>query len=161
AIEQHNERVDAMRDSRLRLAELGLAAVGSGTADAGTQELIAEIFPTDGAWQDYVNRQGEWLIRPVVRSIMKCLSTIPAKDIPERWRDELSIGKLIETKCCEAASRAVTKRWTRPTPAATPEELATLGRSAYEGVKATVITLFQLAYATNPKPEHRKELAAL
>src|SRR5262249_12819296 len=62
AIQQHNERVDAMRDSRLRLAELGVAVTTAAPA--------SDPFPTDGAWNDYVSRQGQWVVRPLVRAVM-------------------------------------------------------------------------------------------
>ena len=162
-IQQHNERVDAMRDSRLRLAELGvsMATVAPQVDPSEAASLGADIFPTAGAWADYVSRQGEWLVRPVMRSIMQSLSTMPVGAMPERWRAEVAMGQAIELTCCREASRHVTAAWTRPSPTSSPDELATLGRSAYDGVKAILVSLFQLAYAANPVAERRERLAAL
>ena len=162
-IQQHNERVDAMRDSRLRLAELGvsLATAATRAHTSGGASVGADIFPTDGAWADYVSRQGEWLVRPVVRSIMQSLSTMPVGAMPDRWHDEVAMGHAIEHKCCREASEQVTATWSRPSSTSTPVELATLGRSAYDGVKAIFVSLFQLAYAANPVAERRQRLATL
>ena len=162
-IQQHNERVDAMRDSRLRLAELGVSmATAAPHADAADPaSLGADIYPTAGAWSDYVSRQGEWLVRPVVQSIMKSLSTMPTIEMPDGWRDELTMGQAIEQRCCQQASELITASWQRPSPASDPAELATLGRSAFDGVKAILVSLFQLAYAANPVAERREHLAAL
>ena len=153
AIQDHNERVDAMRDSRLRLAELGV--------DLARAASVADTFPTDGAWSDYVSRQGQWLVRPVISSMMTRLSTMASGAIPQRWKDELSMGNAVENVCCVDASTAVTRSWIRPTPAATPDQLATLGRLAYDGVKGIVVSLLQLAYSTNPTADHRQRLAVL
>jgi hypothetical protein len=153
AIQQHNERVDAMRDSRLRLAELGVAVT--------TAASTPDPFPTDGAWDDYVSRQGQWLVRPLVRAIMTRLSTMASSEIPDRWKAELAAGNAIENTCCKEASQAVTGSWRRPSPGATPADLATLGRLAYDGVKGLVVSLLQLGYAANPVVDRRRELAGL
>ena len=162
-IQQHNERVDARRDSRLRLAELGvsMATAAPHVSAANPASLGADIFPTAGGWADYVSRQGEWLVRPVVRSIMKSLSTMPTGAMPDGWHDEIRMGQAIEQRCCREASAQVTAAWQRPSPASDPAELATLGRSAFDGVKAILVSLFQLAYAANPVAERRQLLAAL
>ncbi len=162
-IQQHNERVDAMRDSRLRLAEMGvtMATAAPHLAASDPASLGADIFPTNGAWTDYVSRQGEWLVRPVVRSIMKSLSTMPVGAMPAAWRDEITMGQAIEQRCCQEASQQITASWQRPSPASDPAKLATLGRSAFDGVKAILVSLFQLAYAANPVAERRQRLAVL
>jgi patatin-related protein len=153
AIQQHNERVDAMRDSRLRLAELGVAVTAAAPA--------SDPFPTDGAWNDYVSRQGQWVVRPLVRAVMATLSTMPSNEMPVSWKAELATGNAIENTCCNAASKEVTDSWHRPSPGATPADLATLGRLAYDGVKGIVVSLVQLGYATNPPADLRGELAGL
>ena len=153
AIQQHNEGVDAMRDSRLRLAELGVAVTTAAPAP--------DPFPTDGAWDDYVSRQGQWLVRPLVRAVMTRLSTMASSEIPDSWKAELAAGTAIENTCCNEASKVVTDSWRRPSPGATPTDLATLGRVAYDGVKGIVVSLLQLGYAANPPAERRRELAGL
>ena len=153
AIQQHNERVDAMRDSRLRLAELGVAVTAAAPA--------SDPFPTNGAWDDYVSRQGQWLVRPLVRAMMASLSTMPSNEMLDGWKAELAAGDAIENRCCNAASEVVTDSWRRPAPGATPSDLAALGRLAYDGVKGIVVSLVQLGYATNPPSNLRQELAGL
>jgi patatin-related protein len=163
AIQQHNDRVDAMRDSRLRLAELGVALAGGGASreTSGAARRSADVFPTDGAWDDYVSRQGQWLVRPLVRSIMTRLSTLASSEMPDAWKADLSMGNAIENTCCAEASEAVTSLWIRPSPAATPEDLATLGRLAYDGVKGIIVSLVQLGYSANPTTDRRQRLAVL
>ena len=159
AIKAHNERVDAMRDSRLRLAELGarLAAGAESTAGAA----IDELYPTQGAWNDYKARQGEWAVRPIIRALMQRLSTMPADLIPSTWRKELDLGTEIEATCCRQASEKLTESWVKPDLGASDEALAALGRSAYEAVKGVVVSLIQLGYTANPAPADRTRLAEL
>jgi patatin-related protein len=142
AIRDHNERVDAMRDSRVRLAEIG-----------------AE--PTDGAWEDYKARQGRWMVLPVVQALMQRLSTIPAADIPPAWQAALDFGQTIEVACCQAAIDAVTREWARPRPDSDTVQHATLGRLAYDGVKGIIISLMRLAYAVDTSIDTRRALAPL
>ncbi len=126
AIKAHNERVDARRDSRLRLAELGLQVTRS-AGDGTPSTAWTSVFPTPGAWSDYVAREGERLVRPVVRALMRQLSTMPADEIPTAWRDELALGHVIEAACCRAAAQAVTASWQPPGRDTTAEQLASLG----------------------------------
>jgi hypothetical protein len=140
---------------------VNLANVGARPVVSGSATLGADVFPTDGAWGDYVSSQGESLVRPVIRSIMQSVSSMTASTIPPHWQEELAMGQTVEQDACRAASAQITHDWVRPSPASTPEQLATLGRPAFDGVKAILVSLFQLAYASNPTADRRQRLAAL
>jgi patatin-related protein len=163
AITAHNERVDAMRDSRLRLAELGARPAGAANSDSerSGDRAREESFPSEGAWKDYKARQGEWAVGPIVRALMQRLSTMPAELIPPAWKDELDIGTGIEVACCRAATEKLTETWVKPGSGATDDALATLGVAAYEGVKGIVVSLIQLGYAAKPTRAERARLAEL
>lgn len=154
AIRTHNERVDALRESRLRLAELGAALAPGAAGGAGP-------FPTPTALADYLLRQAEDDVRPVVAALMRRMSTVPSSDLPEAWRSELAFGTSVEAACRVAAREELRRdrRW--PPPDAGPAGFAALGRAAFDGVKGITISLIHLAHACSNDPADRRALAEL
>ena len=134
AIQDHNDTVDALTDSRLQLAQIGaklgcrLTAVGSFLAD-------------------YADREGRTLAQPVVREVTRLIDGAAAGHtgvVPASWKGELENGSDTEQKCLEAAIEAITEHWVVDEPP-TQDQIPAYGRPAWDGAKATALAMLRLA----------------
>ncbi|MFI9100812.1 patatin-like protein [Streptomyces fildesensis] len=140
-LQQHNDRVDSQRNTRLRMAEIGARTPGS-------EYLLLDEGPMpDGGpmLTDYRAREATWLVNPVISALMKALTTMAPEQMPESWRLALKPGGSAERDCRQAAAQAVSEQWHRP-QWGVPGELAAFGRPAFDGARATVIGMLQAAY---------------
>ncbi|WP_199515483.1 patatin-like protein [Nucisporomicrobium flavum] len=146
AIKEHNDRVRAMADTRLRLAVLA-GRLGDGG-----------LLTDPGAWADYRRRQGNWLVAPLLAEI--------ARQLPTLWPEGAEGPFLPGTDQMEAlrsaAVDAVTARWpARPpgTEAEAVEAAVALGRPAFDAAKATVLRLVRLGYTLAGTVDDRQAFA--
>lgn len=154
ALRQHNDRVDALRDTRLRMAE-----IGSRLADRPpSAEFPGFRLLTGTVLDDYRVREATWLVQPVVAALMRALTTMPGQRMPDDWRKALAPGRSAEEECQEAAASAIAADWVLP-ERRDLGGLAKFGRPAFDGAKATVLAMLQAAYVS--RPEKWTELAAL
>ncbi|UUU45107.1 patatin-like protein [Streptomyces sp. NBC_00162] len=132
ALRRHNDRVDSIRDTRLRLAEIG-----------ARRRFIGPLS-TRGMLTDYRAREAVWLVRPVIASLMRAVTTMPKALMPEAWLGALEAGRSAEQECRAAAAAAVSRGWVPPI------EPPAFGRPAFDGAKATVLTMLRAAYICRP-----------
>ncbi|MGV1035507.1 MAG: patatin-like protein [Candidatus Nanopelagicales bacterium] len=146
-IQDHNRRVSARRDTRLRILEMA--------------KNPAEL-PSEGAWQDYLDRQGGRVVEPIVRALMREVSTLPNGDLQTLgWAQWLGVGSNPEQACTDAARTAVTESWLQPRAGSTIEELATLGRAGWDGTMSIVLYMIRQGYACTPSETLREQLTTL
>jgi patatin-related protein len=147
-LREHNDRVDALRDTRLRMAELG-ARIQNGKgvrarlrSRSRTRRLISpEIFA------DYTTRQARWLVRPVVTALMREVTTMDQDELPECWRNALAPGKSAEEDCRTSAWKAVKGEWPDKTPSRGKyQTLGEFGLAPFDGAWATVLAMLGSAY---------------
>ncbi|MFD0169210.1 patatin-like protein [Streptomyces decoyicus] len=137
ALRRHNERVDSIRDTRLRMAEIGVRCRSIGRLL--TKEMLT----------DYRAREAVWLVRPVIASLMRAVTTMPKERMPKAWLKALEPGLSAEQDCRDAAAEAVSAEWIYPRPGDNAR-LAKFGRPAFDGAKATVLAMLQAAYISRP-----------
>ncbi|MFD9324321.1 patatin-like protein [Streptomyces sp. NPDC060065] len=147
ALREHNERVRTTADTRLRLAEL------AGRLQDGD-------LTTDRTVLDYKRREGARLVRPVIDALMRELADTDPETLPRNWADDFKPGVNLEMRCRDAATDAVTARWTLP-PLGDHRGLAYHGRPAYEGAKATVLAMIRAGYALAQNRGERIQLGGL
>ena len=134
ALRDHNDSVEAMSDTRLRVAELGTSL--------GLDLLRPE------ALADYSRRESSALAGAIVSALMRALTTMPRDHMPPRWLDALAPGGSVESDCREAATSAVRAGW--PTSVPEPGDLASItafGRAPFDGAKATVLAMLRDGWA--------------
>ena len=134
ALQDHNDTVDALTDSRLQLAQIG-AKLGCRLTDVGS--FLA----------DYADREGRALAQPVVREVTRLIDGAAAGEtgiVPASWKGELENGSDTEQKCLEAAIEAITEHWVVDEPP-TQEQIPAYGRPAWDGAKATALAMLRLA----------------
>ncbi|MFF5808661.1 patatin-like protein [Streptomyces sp. NPDC012746] len=137
ALRRHNDRVDSIRNTRLRLAEI---ATGSGfTGRLLTREMVT----------DYRAREALWFVRPVVASLMRAVTTMPKEQMPDAWIEALAPGRSAERECRDAAAEAVSTEWTYPALGDNTRP-PKFGRPAFDGAKATVLAMLRSAYVCKP-----------
>lgn len=134
-LQQHNDRVDSQRDTRLRMAEIGAGIPGGGFRLLNEGPMLT----------DYRAREATWLVSPVISALMKALTTMAPEQMPESWRLALKPGGSAERDCRQAAAQAVSEEW-HPPQWGVPGQLAAFGRPAFDGARATVIGMLQAAY---------------
>ncbi|WP_019064604.1 patatin-like protein [Streptomyces prunicolor] len=137
ALRKHNDRVDSIRDTRLRLAEIA-------TSPGCTGRLLTEEMLTD-----YRAREALWLIRPVIASLMRAVTTMPRERMPDAWIADLAPGRSAERECRDAAAEAVSTEWVYPA-LGDITGAAAFGRPAFDGAKATVLAMLRAAYICRP-----------
>ncbi len=147
AIREHNDRTRSASDTRLRLAGLGC-------------QLPSEVRLADqDAWGDYRQRQGDWLVAPLVAELSRQCS-IPGRR-PETWGPATVISQ-------DASLRALCKRKaTAGWPLVLPDSgnalagAAALGRPAYDHAKATLLRMLRLGYTLATTAGDRGSLSHL
>jgi patatin-related protein len=147
ALRDHNDRVDSVRDTRRRMAELGLRL------PAGKRLLTEQMLA------DYRSRQAAWLVRPVIATLMRALTTMPAGEMPALWHDALAPGGSAERDCRNATAAAVAREWPSLPEAGQYNTLAKFGRPAFDGAKATVLAMLRAAFVlvTSQQPEQPEQ----
>ncbi|MEU6255767.1 patatin-like protein [Streptomyces sp. NPDC047043] len=154
ALQQHNDRVDSIRNTRLRMAEI---ASGAGCAERVVRSFSGRLL-TEGMLNDYRARQSAWLVQPVIDALMRAVTTMPRKAIPQAWIDVLAPGLSTEQECRTTAAAAVSRGWEFPR-AGDIDKLTAFGRPTYDGAKATVLSMLRAAYVC--RPGHVRALAEL
>lgn len=148
AIRDHNDRVEAIGDTRLRVAELG-AIVGEGLLRAP-------------AYADYVDREAKTLARSVVTALTRGITTLPKRRFPDAWKPALEPGSTEAEKWRQAARTAVSAEW--PTAAPDAGDLAGvshLSRSLLDSAKATVLAMLRRGWMlAGPASQDRLSNAA-
>ncbi|MFJ6900515.1 patatin-like protein [Streptomyces hokutonensis] len=137
ALRKHNDRVESIRDIRLRLAEIA-------TRPGFTGSLLTEEMLTD-----YRAREALRLVRPVIASFMRAVTTMPRERMPEAWIADLAPGRSAEQECRDAAAEAVSTAWSYPA-LGDIAGAAAFGRPAFDGAKATVLAMLRAAYICRP-----------
>ncbi len=178
-LRDHNDRMDALRDTRRRMAELGgqgrravaaltgcrerLAAAGGSAVEDGAPDSAVFALLTGPMRDDFRTREGAFLARPVITALMRALTTRPAEALAPEWLSALAPGRGTEQDCRDAAVAAVTADWTFPKPGDAGdtlyERLARFGVAPFNGAKATVLGMLREAYVCCR--EQRPALAAV
>jgi patatin-related protein len=148
AIKEHNDRVRAMADTDRRMAALGCRL------PAG------QWLSDDAAWRDYVLRQGEWLVTPLVDELTRQIGAITRDvQLPKEWRAAPGVAR-------DAALRSIlrdiiTSEWPRGVPHATgvTNAAVALGTPAFESAKATLLRMVRLGRVLAATLEERNVLA--
>jgi hypothetical protein len=108
ALREHNDRVDSLRVTRLRMADFG---VRLRQAARSRRESSAACLVTPQVMDDYCHRQARFVARPVIDALVRVLHTMPADQIPASFRDAFSPGRSAERDCQEAAAAAIGHSW--------------------------------------------------
>ena len=145
-IREHNDRNRSASDTRLRLAALG-------------RQLPQGVRLADqDAWDDYRERQGDWLIAPLVNELSRQCA-IPGR-WPVGWEPAAAASRdaTLRTLCKDEA----TAGWPVQLPVASDVLVAAvaLGRSACDNAKATVLRLLRLGFTVASTAEDRATLCA-
>lgn len=160
AIRDHNDRVTAVAETRLRLAALGVRlGRGSRDRDSGTAGLT--VVCDAAAWRDYRQRQAEWLVRPLTAAIMRQVAADPV--LSDRWRGSLAPGADGEQRLRAAAGAAIVRYWPVRPPASVRSVVrvaASLGRPALDAAKATILDILASGYVLTDDHDARARLAA-
>ncbi|NUK16856.1 patatin-like protein [Streptomyces lunaelactis] len=135
-LQQHNDRVDSLRDTRLRMAEIGAMV---------PPENEYRLLNGTAVLSDYQAREATWLVHPVISALMKALTTMTPEQMPPNWREELRPGGSAERDCRQNAAQSVSEQWVKPAWGDL-DALAAFGRPAFDGARATVIAILQAAY---------------
>ncbi|BEP15773.1 patatin-like protein [Acidothermaceae bacterium B102] len=143
AISEHNDRTRSVGDTRLRLATLG--------ADLKGSRRLAD----DAAWRDYRQRQSDWLATPLISEITRQLAIIGS--LPGDWSQ--LVGTRRDTAMLRAASAQVRAGW--PTALPDGSQAASLGLSAFDSAKATLLRMLRLGYVLARTETDRRSLAAI
>ncbi|MFI6567443.1 patatin-like protein [Streptomyces sp. NPDC050534] len=169
-LRDHNDRMDALRDTRRRMAELGARGRTAARKLAECQSQLGEDEGADAAvgrlltpqmCEDFRIREGTWLARPVITALMRALTTRPTKALAKTWLTAMAPGGGAEEICRDAAVKAVTGQWSFPGPDNPSEalygRLAGFGVAPFDGAKATVLAMLREAFVCCP--EQHTELA--
>jgi len=171
AIREHNDRIGARTDTRLRLAQLASRySAGQPTAEqpAVAQPMAEqpadaqgpsepqppdplEPLLTEAMFADYCTHEADAIGGKLVAQVMRQLTTWPlandgdtALSIPKAWASALVPGSNTEQQCRLAIRAALTEHW-QPRPA-NAADLARFGRPAYYGVKAVALSLLRCRF---------------
>jgi patatin-related protein len=172
AIREHNDRIGARTDTRLRLAQLAARWTEKKPADP-LQPLLTEPM-----FADYCTHEADAIGAKLVAQVMRQLTTWPVaanansnggnsananqdgansananqdgankdggRSIPSQWATALAPGGNAEQACRLAIRTALTERW-QPLPTSAAE-LARFGRPAYYGAKAIALSLLRCRF---------------
>lgn len=145
AIKEHNDRTRAAGDTRLRLASLGARlAAGARLADAD-------------AWLVYQERQGDWLVAPLIAEVTRQLGALPG--LPRTWTAALASSQ--DSGLRRLARTQLTRSWPTGPPEKAEAAAIDLGRPAFDTAKATLLHLFHLGYTLAATVEDRNSLVRL
>lgn len=161
AIDDHNDRVDSLLDTRLRMARIGtrLRAVPARPV-GGHAPLAGSSLVDQPMFDDFCRRQSDWFVRPVVRALMREISSRPEEEL-EAWKEELAPGTAIEASCQAAAAAAIAEGWVIRNDPELPwhAPLRAFGLAAYDGAKGTAVSILRVAFALAETDGRRADLA--
>jgi len=162
ALREHNDRVDSLRVTRVRMAELGVRLRQA----AGEQpDIVHSGLVTRQMMGDYCHRQARFLARPVVGALMRVLTSISGSDLRPPFRDLLAPGRNPERDCQSAAAARIAESW-RPIEGETGsidryQRLERFGRAPYDGAEATVLSMLRAGFTLVVDDDQRKGLVRL
>jgi patatin-related protein len=156
-IQDHNDRVSARSDARLRLAELG--------SRLGAQRLL-----TTQSLADYTARAADSIARPVVAALLRRISSSPtdtgtnpsggpAGSVSRTWAQFFAAATDAEVDCRQGVIDGLRQDWGREPPMGWAA-LAAFGRPAYDGAKAVALAILRNAYALVDGEDDRRWIAA-
>jgi patatin-related protein len=159
ALRDHNDRVDSLRVTRLRMADFG---VRLRQAARPRQKGVTERLVTPQMMDDYCYRQARFAVRPVIEALIRVLNTMPRDQRPASFRGAPSPGRSDERDCQEAAAAAIAQSW-RPAQgnANGYARLACFGHAPYEGAEATVLSMIRAGFTLAANDGQRQELSQL
>jgi patatin-related protein len=159
ALREHNDRVDALRVTRLRMADFG---VRLRQAARPWHKDVTACLVTPQMMEDYCYRQARFAARPVIEALVRVLNTMPAEQVPASYRSGFSAGRSVERDCQEAAAAAIAASW-RPAQgnANRYARLACFGHAPYEGAEATVLSMIRAGFTLAVNDGQRQELSQL
>jgi patatin-related protein len=143
AIREHNDRIAAAVDTRLRLATLGNRLPDQ-------QPLV-----DNAAWQVYRERQSDWLIAPLIAEVTRQVGAMGIQR-PNAWTAGPGINQTAELRA--AARDVVLQLWGSQLPRGAAGA-AGLGRPAFDSAKATLLRLLRLGYTLATTAQQRNDLA--
>jgi patatin-related protein len=159
ALREHNDRVDSLRVTRLRMADFGLRLRQVPRLRHGEP---AGSLVTPQMMDDYCYRQARFVARPVTDALVRVLNTMPADRIPASIRGAFSPGRSVERDCQEAAAAAIAQSW-RPSQGDENRyaRLACFGHAPYEGAEATVLSMIRVGFTLAAHDGQRQGLSQL
>jgi hypothetical protein len=159
ALREHNDRVDSLRVTRLRMADFGVRLRQPPRSRRGGP---AGSLVTPQVMDDYCYRQARFVARPVTDALIRVLNTMPADQVPASFRSAFSPGRSVERDCQEAAAAAITQSW-RPSQGNENRHarLACFGHAPYQGAEATVLSMIRLGFTLAADDGQRQELSQL
>jgi patatin-related protein len=147
AFREHNDRVDARCDTRLRLAKLGLRVRKTAIADLDADAIDGLRLLDRSMLEDYVARESDWLVRPVIAALMNDIGSRPEARLPANWKHALRPGEPIEEECRAAAARTLATSWSVARSVdSSYRVLSRFGLAAFDGAKATVISMLRSGF---------------
>jgi len=159
ALRDHNDRVDSLRVTRIRMADFGvrLRQAARPSRKDGTERLV-----TPQMMDDYCYRQARFVARPVIEALVRVLNTMSTDQIPASFRGASSPGRSVERDCQEAAAAAIAQSWRpRQQNANRYTQLASFGHAPYEGAEATVLSMIRAGFTLAADDGQRQEISQL
>jgi patatin-related protein len=159
ALREHNDRVDALRVTRLRMADFGVRLRQARRLQRGGP---AGSLVTPQVMDDYCYRQARFVARPVTDALVRILNTMPGDQVPASFRGAFWPGRSVERDCQEAAAAAIAQSW-RPSQGHGDRyaRLACFGHAPYEGAEATVLSMIRVGFTLATDDGQRQELSQL
>jgi len=162
SLREHNDRVDSLRVTRVRMAELGVRlrrAYGRGPGTVPARLVTTQMM------DDYRHRQARFFARPVVEALMRVLATLGDGDLPPSFRQSFASGGNPERDCQSAAAARIAESW-RPLEGEVGDtdgyqRLERFGRAPYDGAEATVLSMLRAAFTLVVDDDRRQELVSL
>jgi patatin-related protein len=158
AIREHQDRMEARTDARLRLAEI--AAMLPEGSRLLTPSLLA----------DYGTREATKQARALTSALLRQLGTWPpesgtsTESIPKNWEPELAVGGDAETGCRRRIMETILSRWSQPSDQPLPEspaDLARYGQPAFDLAKGCALSVVAAAYRLATSQPDVTELSKL
>jgi patatin-related protein len=162
ALREHNDRVDSLRVTRVRMAEFGIRLRQAAGEQPGT---VPGGLVTTQMMDDYCHRQARFLVRPVVDALMRVLTTIADGDLPPPFRPPVTLGRNQERDCQNAAAARIAESWLPLEGEAVGvdryQRLERFGRAPYDGAEATVLSMLRAGFTLVATDDQRKKLVLL
>jgi patatin-related protein len=143
AIRDHQDRMQARTNARLRLAEL------TATLPRGSRLLTPSLLT------DYGTREATKQAQILTAALLRQLGTWPPESGPstesvsKNWQSELAVGGDAENACRRQITYTILSRWSQPAGQPlprSPADLARYGRAAFDLAKGTALSVIAAAY---------------